>query len=53
MSLRQLEILICVVQSRMSSMPVDSSRFKGSLIVNRRLMKLYKESKRAIYYGCI
>lgn len=44
MSMRELWLLINIIQDRTESVPVISSRFKAGMIVNRRLTRQFKDS---------
>lgn len=47
-SMAELRLLIVTIQERMGLVQVKSSYFKASLIVNRRLLKEYKQACMAI-----
>lgn len=49
MSINELKELICIIQDRMSLMPLCGSRFKAMLIVNRRLIRNLRDVQKALH----
>lgn len=47
MTLKELQVLVCIVQDRMGAYQLSSSLFRAGLLVNRRLTRLIKDFKRA------
>jgi len=50
MSVQELYVVVTSIQDRMDRLPVDSSRFKAMLIVNRRLIERLRGSEWALFH---